>query len=447
MKRFLLTGLLVSAAFAPSPRCLAQGVVNFDNYADVMDGSGIPIVLTNAIGGTFTASLFYSIGTLTNIPSLAGITNLVTTTIGGAYIPGTISIPTNYSAVSTNLLIQFTVAGTTFSGTATLYPPGGWNPVFGTNYSTNTWNSPVVVIGGIIPDPVDLSPANDDFAGATEIQATLLRTNFVFHSGHATSEPGEPPHRKGPALQTCWWKWTPSQPGLFRLKAAVDVFSYPNGGMIEVYTGSSLDHLKLCASSAGVPGLRVPWYYNTGIALLRVKAGQTYYIRVDDLTQEVYRGMTLDNTVHLALEPATDPLPGTIFFSLKMGGRPMARVYMPNSWTPVTSSDYRAQLYAGPSRNKLLPQGIPRSFRDSDVTSEGAGLFDADLVTMTNVVAGQLTCAQVRVWDSNYGDTFEAAMANGSLVGWSKPIYLRAGSPLVGSPVLWGIQNFWLHRP
>ncbi len=55
--------------------------------------------------------------------------------------------------------------------------------------------------------------------------------------------------------------------------------------------------------------------------------------------------------------------------------------------------------------------------------------------------------AQVRVWDSYAGPTYEAAEAAGGLIGESKVIRVITGSEDAGPAPLTGIRSFKLHTP
>src|SRR4029077_17956942 len=119
-------------------------------------------------------------------------------------------------------------------------------------------------------------------------------------------EPNEPPHKFGPATQSLWWKWTPAQSTTVRLKAV----RYQQGALLEVFTGNALENLRPVAdnrNTASRMGL-------SGVLRLRVKAGQTYYIRADQ-DSRLPRGNGLGAPGSSAadatftVEPLTTPLP------------------------------------------------------------------------------------------------------------------------------------------
>jgi hypothetical protein len=75
-----------------------------------------------------------------------------------------------------------------------------------------------------------------------------------------------------------------------------------------------------------------------------------------------------------------------------------------------------------------------------------AGLVVPAPVMVTNVVALQRVYAQVRVWDFRYGDSYEAAKAQGSDYGESKVLSLIAGSEEIGPAPLTGLSSFTLEK-
>jgi len=127
---------------------------------------------------------------------------------------------------------------------------------------------------------------------------------------------------------------------------------------------------------------------------------------------------------------------------------PGARVFLADGRTPVTGSNYRAQLYAGPAASLLEAAGLPQAFFEVDlihVPLSWAGVIVPEPVSLTNVTAYHRVFAQVCVWDSNYGETYEAATANGGQVGESAVLKLIAGSEEVGPAPLKGLTSFRLH--
>ncbi len=287
---------------------------------------------------------------------------------------------------------------------------------------------------------------NDDFAHPTVILADTRTTNFIFNSLWTSVEPSEPQHRNGVALGTRWWKWTPSYSGIMRFKAVREYQGIP----LEIFTGTSLTNLRRVADNlikAYRPGLaatlRIP-----------VRAGQTYFIRVDDTRPSSHPWPVPPTDISLTIEPASNPLQGQLFlnffgFSLSNRDRDpvaIARVFMPDG-QPVTGSRFQAQLCVGTDITTLAAVGPIVPFYSTLAPSSWQGAPYPVPVILPHVKAFSHVLAKVRVWDSYYGDTFEAVQAAGALVGESKVLKLIVGSEDTGPAPLTGISSFNLHGP
>lgn len=84
--------------------------------------------------------------------------------------------------------------------------------------------------------------------------------------------------------------------------------------------------------------------------------------------------------------------------------------------TPLEGTRFLVQVYAGPTPDLLLPIRSPVTFRSNAF----AGFFVAPRVTVPNVPAGQTAYAQIRAWDSAWGQTYEEARASGGKFGASE---------------------------
>jgi hypothetical protein len=304
---------------------------------------------------------------------------------------------------------------------------------------------------------------NDAFSNATVVASEVTSTNIVFNSLWSSVESGEPVHDKEVVVWSRWWKWTPSVSRSVRLKAVRDLQGLP----LDVFVGDNLGDLRLIASNKDrvyVQGL-------SGAVRTQVKAGRTCFVRVSDT--HVPLGVPMPPglppgfiseppppEIILTIEPASNPLQGELdssFFVTHLTRNkrkplefvPGARVFLADGRTPVTGSNYRAQLYAGPGASRLEPVGSPQAFFTPDlvyVPLSWAGVIIPQPVFLTNVTAYHRVFAQVRVWDSNYGETYEAAAAaNGGQVGESAVLKLVAGSEETGPAPLSGLKSFRLH--
>jgi hypothetical protein len=298
--------------------------------------------------------------------------------------------------------------------------------------------------------------ANDNFTNATDIPSDTRTTNYMFTMAGSSVEFAEPPHGKAQPYGTLWWKWTPSYSASVRLKAVCG----DHGILLDVFTGSDLADLKRIANNSS----RAYRSGFSGDATIGVRAERTYYIRVDD-TSLLPGGPGVPGTpivftplpsVLLTLESARAPLDGELLFSLFRSDRrsgnavPVAKVYLPDGKTPVSGGWFRAQLYVGADLKSLEPAGSQQPFyssEDTGIPSSWLGTFQPATVYTPGVSAYHPIYAQVRVWDSTYGDVYETALANGGLCGASRAMLVITGSEIVGPAPLPGIASFRLHQP
>ena len=294
--------------------------------------------------------------------------------------------------------------------------------------------------------------ANDDFAHASILPGQTRETNFNFTFWISSRESLEPPHKSQPAEQSVWWKWTPAYSGNVRLKVTTPGLGFP----LDVFVGKSLTELRQIAGNDRTANL-AGW---SGAIRLHVLAGHTYFIRADDtrLAGPVGPGTPLPPwtpppPITFSLAPVRS-LPGELYLSffksplrpvrhVQFQPEPAGRALMPDGHTPVSDSNFVAQLYAGPNPASLKPMGAAQPFIQDP---RWAGLVVPAPVVVTNVVALQRVCAQVRVWDLRYGNSYEAAKAQGSDYGESKVLSLIAGSEEIGPAPLTGLSSFTLEK-
>jgi len=107
-------------------------------------------------------------------------------------------------------------------------------------------------------------------------------------------------------------------------------------------------------------------------------------------------------------------------------------IYDVDGTTPLSGSNYLAQLYGGPTLDSLMRAGSPARFRTSTVLP---GRILGKTVQVPNVPPRELAYVQVRVWEAARGATYEEARALGGKFGRSEIVILRTGGfPLDGSP-------------
>jgi hypothetical protein len=113
----------------------------------------------------------------------------------------------------------------------------------------------------------------------------------------------------------------------------------------------------------------------------------------------------------------------------------------------LTNPIFVADLYWSNTTNapsdSLTAAGFNVPF--STATAGGGGYFFGGTRTVTG--AGGFIEAQVRVWDSRFGGTFDAARTAGGLVGLSAPIVMVLAIPPAPAPPMAGLQGFTLCVP
>ncbi len=108
--------------------------------------------------------------------------------------------------------------------------------------------------------------------------------------------------------------------------------------------------------------------------------------------------------------------------------------------TGLAGSHYVAQLYAGPSLDKLRAAGQPTPFQ----TGFYAGYFVPQILTLANVPPGNDVVMEVCAWDASYGTSYEQARANGGKFGKSGVLHTAAGGGDQPPQTLQGLQSFSL---
>jgi hypothetical protein len=131
---------------------------------------------------------------------------------------------------------------------------------------------------------------------------------------------------------------------------------------------------------------------------------------------------------------------GRLVFSNLAGG-----VNAPIKWSPTGQAvkpPFVADLYFSTTTNASTDNLQPAGFNElfSTTTAGGGGYFLGGTRTMTNVPAGVIL-AQVRVWDSTLGATFEQGRFGPS--GYSQPFLLTLVEP-PATPVSMAVQPFYL---
>jgi hypothetical protein len=144
-----------------------------------------------------------------------------------------------------------------------------------------------------------------------------------------------------------------------------------------------------------------------------------------------------------ALAVATDQIGGgALLFGNEIpegGFFRRAWIYDTDEITKLAGTNYVAQLYAGPSAEMIRAVGRPQSFQ----TGFRAGLIEPEVILLPTVAPTATAFAQVRVWQSDKGSSYEEARALGGKFGKSEMLQITTGI-LPNPPPLWGLQSFSL---
>lgn len=113
---------------------------------------------------------------------------------------------------------------------------------------------------------------------------------------------------------------------------------------------------------------------------------------------------------------------------------------------PMSGPHWVGQLSVGLSPDSLTPVGVAAPF----LTGLGAGYWRDLSTTVVPLEPGSIGFAQLRVWESAYGSTWEQAMLAGSRGGYSGVFVVRAGGD--GEPPslpgnLTNFKPFWMLIP
>jgi hypothetical protein len=149
-------------------------------------------------------------------------------------------------------------------------------------------------------------PANDNFANATALSATLPG-KITGLNADATKESGEPDHAENIGGKSLWWKLTAPQTGT---RYAFDTHGSDFDTTLAVYTGSGVNSLTEIASNDDdkLDG-------NSGLSFA-VEPGKEYYIAVDG-----YMGISGNIVLNwrLATPPANDNFSNAVVLESEKG--------------------------------------------------------------------------------------------------------------------------------
>lgn len=108
-----------------------------------------------------------------------------------------------------------------------------------------------------------------------------------------------------------------------------------------------------------------------------------------------------------------------------------------NTGTALAGETYLAQAYVGAAADSLAPVGSPVPFR----TGAAAGYISSTVVT-TEFAGGTAVKVQMRAWEASGGNSYEAALAAGKLVGESAVLDLTVQVAPNTPPDMVGLTSF-----
>lgn len=199
--------------------------------------------------------------------------------------------------------------------------------------------------------------------------------------------------------------------------------------------------------ASGTPPLSYQWFHNDtlvggatnrSLVLTNIQPADSgeYTVRVQDTASTVW-SLPAQLTVSTAVEGG-----GTIDFRNDFPGwtNLWAPVFDLDGVTPLSGSQYVAQLYAGPTLAQLRPAAPPTPFR----AGFNAGFFQPQLITLASVPVGSNAVVQVMAWDTAFGDSYEQARFTGGKVGKSQILNVTTGGDGAPDGSLLGMSSFSL---
>lgn len=206
-------------------------------------------------------------------------------------------------------------------------------------------------------------------------------------------------------------------------------------------------YYRFSVTAIGTPPLTYQWHFN-GVALDGATGKMLTYTNVQPTNAGTYQ-VAVSNPAGMVWSlPATPIVSTNIIGGGTIDFRNLFVTAITNEYpvfdldgvTLLSGSTYLAQLYAGPSLDKLRPAGLPTPFQ----TGFDTGYFVAQLVTLPDVAPGSNCVVQVRAWKSSQGDSFEEARALGGKFGKSGIFEMTAGGGVNPAPYLVGMRSFHL---
>ena len=205
--------------------------------------------------------------------------------------------------------------------------------------------------------------------------------------------------------------------------------------------------VSLTVSATGSKPLYYQWYRN-GAEVPGAVLNTLSFTNVQLADAGAY-AVTVANQAGTVTSPAVvlnvnSATGGTVFFMNSFGTN-VAPVFDVDETSKLEGPAFLAQLYAGATENDLQPVGAAVPFR----SGSQAGTFNGGTRAIPSVAVGESAYAQVRVWETAAGPSFEAASAAHGKVGWSSVLSVETGGVSGMAPkmpgYLEGLESFALH--
>jgi hypothetical protein len=221
------------------------------------------------------------------------------------------------------------------------------------------------------------------------------------------------------------------------------ILSQPCGGTIPLG-----GYFNLTVVASGSPPLSYQWFVggdaiadatNKNLTFASVQLGDAgvYTVRVRNNSSTVW-------SLPATLNVTTSELGGgTIDFRNRMiagVSNGVAPIFDVDGLSPLSGSNYVAQLFGGASLAALRAVGEPSAFQDAF----NAGYFVPQTNTLADVPPGSNAVVQIRAWDAAFGSSYEEARQMGGRVGKSDLLQVTAGGGVMPPGSLSGLQSFSL---
>ena len=229
---------------------------------------------------------------------------------------------------------------------------------------------------------------------------------------------------------------------LVEAPVSATILSQPYGDTVPVG-----GYYNFSVAAGGTPPLTYQWFLNSepieGSTNSNLMLTNVQSANAGAYTVQVQNQSSVAWSLPAILTVVSNAGGGTINFQNKSTYGPTnlnAPVFDLDGITLLNGSNFLAQLYAGPSLDKLRPAGPPSPFQEGF----NAGYFVPETITLANVMPGSNAVLQVCAWDGGHGTSYEQARASGGKFGKSNILQVPAGGGANPPQTLQGLQSFSL---